>query len=163
MASLRLRGIRVPFLIFLAVLSVKFFFVACQHASVQQTLGIIKPDAFASRELIMERIKKNGFMIKQKKEMNLTKERAEQFYVEHKDKPFYSDLTTYMSSGPLVVMELEKVNAVQDWRKLMGATNPEKADSGTLRKEFGTSIEKNAVHGSDSAESASKELKFFFN
>ena len=132
---------------------------------VEQTLSIIKPDA-VERNLI-EDIKsifiKNNLIIKDNKKIHLTKEEAAEFYKVHQSKPFYNDLCSYLSSGPIVVMILEGKNAILNNRKIMGATDPKKADDGTIRKEFGISIDKNSVHGSDSRDNAKKEINFFFN
>ena len=130
----------------------------------EQTLSIIKPDA-VERNLdnnIKEMFKKNGFSIVKDKKIQIEKIEAEKFYKVHETKPFYSDLCAYLSSGPIVVMILEKQNAVLDNRKLMGATNPKDADEGTIRKKYGVSIDKNSVHGSDSIENAKIEIDFFF-
>mgnify|MGYP001466946133 CR=1 FL=1 len=130
----------------------------------EQTLSIIKPDA-VERNLdneIKEIFKKNGFKILKEKKIKIEKSEAEQFYKVHETKPFYSDLCSYLSSGPIVVMVLEKDNSVLANRELMGATNPKEASEGTLRKKFGISIDKNSVHGSDSIENAKKEIEFFF-
>ena len=129
-----------------------------------QTLSIIKPDA-VERNLdndIKEMFKKNGFSIIKEKKIQIEKSEAEKFYKVHETKPFYADLCAYLSSGPIVVMILEKQNAVLDNRKLMGATNPKDADEGTIRKKYGISIDKNSVHGSDSIENAKIEIDFFF-
>ena len=130
----------------------------------EQTLSIIKPDAI-ERNLenkIKDMFIKNNFMIVKEKKVKLEKKDAEQFYKVHETKPFYNDLCNYLSSGPVLVMVLKKDNAIAENRKLMGATNPHDADSGTIRKEFGISIDKNSVHGSDSRENAEKEINFFF-
>jgi len=130
----------------------------------EQTLSIIKPDA-VERNLdneIKEIFKNNGFKIIKDKKIQIEKSEAESFYKVHQTKPFYSDLCSYLSSGPIVVMILEKENAVSANRELMGATNPQDAKEGTLRKKYGISIDKNSVHGSDSAENAKKEIDFFF-
>ena len=130
----------------------------------QQTLSIIKPDA-VERNLTDE-IKaifvKNNLKIKEDKKIQITKEEAAEFYKVHQSKPFYEDLCTYLSSGPIVVMILEGENAVLLNRDLMGATDPKKADENTIRKLYGISIDKNSVHGSDSVENAKKEINFFF-
>ena len=130
----------------------------------EQTLSIIKPDA-VERNLV-EKIKdvflKNNFSILESKKLHITKDEAAEFYKVHQSKPFYSDLCTYLSSGPIVVMILESEDAVVKNRKLMGATDPKKADDNTIRKMFGISIDKNSVHGSDSLENAKKEINFFF-
>ena len=132
--------------------------------NIEQTLSIIKPDA-VERNLdneIKEIFKSKGFKISKEKKILIEKSEAEKFYKVHEAKPFYNDLCTYLSSGPIVVMILEKNNAVIDNRKLMGATNPKEADEGTIRKKFGISIDKNSVHGSDSVENAKIEIDFFF-
>tara|TARA_B100001250_G_scaffold220486_1_gene189153 strand:- start:1115 stop:1525 length:411 start_codon:yes stop_codon:yes gene_type:complete len=133
-------------------------------SNVEQTLSIIKPDA-VERDLqdeIKNEFKKNDFLIIKEKKIHISKAEAEQFYKVHQTKPFYSDLCSYLSSGPIMVMVLEKDNAVLDNRQLMGATNPEEAEEGTLRKKYGISIDKNSVHGSDSVENAKIEIDFFF-
>ena len=130
----------------------------------EQTLSIIKPDA-VERKLdneIKDMFKNSGFTIVKEKKIQLTKSEAEQFYKVHEIKPFYNDLCAYLSSGPIVVMILEKDNAVLDNRKLMGATNPKDAEEETIRKKFGISIDKNSVHGSDSVENGKIEIDFFF-
>ena len=133
-------------------------------SNIEKTLSIIKPDA-VERNLDNE-IKKifidNGFRVLKSKKIQIEKSEAEKFYKIHETKPFYNDLCSYLSSGPIVVMVLEKVNAVLDNRELMGATNPRDAKDGTIRKKFGISIDKNSVHGSDSPENAKKEIDFFF-
>ena len=134
-------------------------------SNIEQTLSIIKPDA-VERDLIDE-IKaiftKNNLKIKEDKKIHLTKEEAAEFYKVHQSKPFYDDLCSYLSSGPIVAMILEGENAVLFNRELMGATDPKKAEDNTIRKLYGISIDKNSVHGSDSAENAKKEIDFFFN
>ena len=133
-------------------------------SNIEQTLSIIKPDA-VERNLegqIKEMFLKEGFNVVQEKKIQLEKTEAEKFYKVHETKPFYNDLCTYLSSGPVVVMILEKENAVLANRDLMGATNPKDADDGTIRKKFGISIDKNSVHGSDSLENARIEIDFFF-
>ena len=133
-------------------------------SNIEQTLSIIKPDA-VERNLqgqIKNDFKNNGFQILNEKKIHLTKEEAEKFYKVHESKPFYNDLCAYLSSGPIVVMKLQKVNAVLENRKLMGSTNPDDAEEGTLRRKYGISIDKNSVHGSDSVENAKIELDFFF-
>tara|TARA_B100000003_G_C10672286_1_gene267559 strand:- start:78 stop:488 length:411 start_codon:yes stop_codon:yes gene_type:complete len=133
-------------------------------SNIEQTLSIIKPDA-VERNLdneIKEIFKKNGFKIIKEKKIKIEKSEAEQFYKIHETKPFYNDLCTYLSSGPIVVMVLEKENSVLANRELMGATNPKDAAEGTIRKKFGISIDKNSVHGSDSPENAKIEINFFF-
>ncbi|MBH00647.1 MAG: nucleoside-diphosphate kinase [Candidatus Pelagibacter sp.] len=130
----------------------------------ETTLSIIKPDA-VERNLSQE-IKSlflnNGFRIIKEKKIILTKEEAEKFYAVHQTKPFYGELCNYLSSGPIIVMVLSKVNAVLSNRELMGSTNPKEAKNGTIRKKYGLSIDKNSVHGSDSIENAKKEIDFFF-
>ena len=133
-------------------------------SNLQQTLSIIKPDA-VERNLVEEiknEFKKDGFEIKNEKKIKLAKSDAEQFYKVHETKPFYNDLCSYLSSGPIVVMILEKEDAILGNRKIMGATDTKKADEGTIRKKFGISIDKNSVHGSDSIENAKIEINFFF-
>ena len=133
-------------------------------SNIEQTLSIIKPDA-VERNLdneIKEMFKNKGFKILKDKKIQIVKSEAEQFYKVHETKPFYNDLCTYLSSGPIVVMILEKENAVLANRELMGATNPKDAKDGTIRKKFGISIDKNSVHGSDSIENAKIEINFFF-
>ena len=130
----------------------------------EQTLSIIKPDA-VERNLdieIKQMFIKNGFKISKEKKIQIEKSEAEKFYKVHETKPFYNDLCSYLSSGPIIAMILEKVNAVADNRKLMGATNPKDAEEGTIRKKYGISIDKNSVHGSDSVENAKIEIDFFF-
>ncbi len=132
--------------------------------SVQQTLSIIKPDAVERNlvEEIKDIFKENKLIIKESKKIHITKDEAAEFYKVHQSKPFYNDLCAYLSSGPIVVMILEGVNAVIENRRLMGATNPKDADENTIRKLYGISIDKNSVHGSDSGENAKKEIEFFF-
>jgi len=134
-------------------------------SNIQKTLSIIKPDAVQRNltEEIKSIFKKNGFEILNEKKIKISKEEAEKFYIVHETKPFYEDLCNYLSSGPIVVMILSKENAVLANRELMGATNPENAKEGTIRKKYGLSIDKNSVHGSDSDENAKKEIDFFFN
>ncbi len=133
-------------------------------SNIEVTLSIIKPDA-VERNLI-ENIKSifinNNLKIKESKKIHITKEEAAEFYKVHQSKPFYEDLCAYLSSGPIVVMILEGINAVVANRKLMGATDPKNADENTIRKLYGISIDKNSVHGSDSVENAKKEIDFFF-
>ena len=133
-------------------------------SNLEQTLSIIKPDA-VERNLESEikgMFKSNGFSILKEIKIQIEKSEAEKFYKVHETKPFYNDLCSYLSSGPIVVMVLEKDNAVLGNRELMGATNPEDAEEGTLRKKYGISIDKNSVHGSDSVENAKIEIDFFF-
>ena len=130
----------------------------------EETLSIIKPDAVERNlsEEIKQEFKKNGFIISKEKKIKLEKNEAEKFYQVHQSKPFYNDLCSYLSSGPIVVMVLERENAILENRKLMGATDPTKAEDGTIRKKYGISIDKNSVHGSDSPENAKVEIDFFF-
>ena len=133
-------------------------------SNLENTLSIIKPDA-VERNLeneIKEIFKSNGFLIIKEKKIQIEKSEAEKFYKVHETKPFYNDLCDYLSSGPIVVMVLEKENAVLANRELMGATNPKDAKDGTIRKKFGMSIDKNSVHGSDRVENAKIEIDFFF-
>ena len=133
-------------------------------SNIEQTLSIIKPDA-VERNLdneIKEMLKNKGFLIVKEKKIQIEKSEAEKFYKVHETKPFYNDLCAYLSSGPIVVMILEKENAVLGNRELMGATNPNDAEEGTIRKKYGISIDKNSVHGSDSVENAKIEIDFFF-
>jgi nucleoside-diphosphate kinase len=129
------------------------------------TFGIIKPDAVKSGTMgrIIQRIIDDGFKIRALKLIHMTLKQAEGFYAVHRERPFFPGLTEFMSSGPCVVMALEKAEAVPAWRRLMGATDPAKADEGTLRKEFGASVGENAVHGSDSDENAKIEISYFFS
>ena len=133
-------------------------------SNLEQTLSIIKPDAVERNltEKIKSILSKNNFKIKDSKKIHLTKDEAAEFYKVHQSKPFYNDLCSYLSSGPIVVMILEGINAVFLYRKIMGATDPKNADEGTIRKLFGISIDKNSVHGSDSKDNAKKEINFFF-
>jgi len=133
-------------------------------SKIEQTLSIIKPDA-VERNLdgqIKEMFVSNGFRIIKEKKIQIDKSEAERFYKVHETKPFYDELCTYLSSGPIIVMKLERENAILANRKLMGSTNPKDAEEGTIRKKFGLSIDKNSVHGSDSLENANIELDFFF-
>ena len=133
-------------------------------SEMEQTLSIIKPDA-VERNLeneIKNEIINNGFRILKEKKIQLNKSDAEEFYKVHETKPFYNDLCEYLSSGPIIVMVLQKENAVLKNRNLMGATDPQKAENGTIRKKYGISIDKNSVHGSDSIENAKIEINFFF-
>lgn len=131
----------------------------------QRTLAIIKPDAVAARHTgrIIQRIEEAGFQIRAMRLLHLTGRDAEGFYAVHRERPFFPSLTKFMSSGPVVVMALEAPEAIAKWRALMGATDPAKAEAGTLRKEFGRSIENNATHGSDAPETAAFELGYFFS
>ena len=133
-------------------------------SNLEQTLSIIKPDA-VERNLeneIKEMFKSKGFLILKEKKIQIEKSEAEKFYKVHETKPFYNDLCDYLSSGPIVVMVLEKENAVVGNRELMGATNPKDAEDGTIRKKYGISIDKNSVHGSDSVNNTKIEIDFFF-
>ena len=130
----------------------------------ERTFAIIKPDA-VERKLagkILARIEEAGFTVRAMRLHHLTKKEAEGFYAVHRERPFFGGLTDFMSSGPCVLMALEAPDAIKQWRTLMGATDPAKADVGTLRKEFGSSIERNATHGSDAPETAAFELGYFF-
>lgn len=130
----------------------------------QRTLAIIKPDVVARQRVgtIIERIEENGFGICGLRLLHLSRTDAEGFYAVHREKPFFESLTTFMSSGPIVVLALEAPDAIKRWRQLMGVTDPAKSDAGTLRREFGASIERNATHGSDAPETAAYELGYFF-
>ena len=133
-------------------------------SNIEQTLSIIKPDA-VERNIdneIKQMFKNKGFSVVKEKKIQIEKSEAEKFYKVHETKPFYNDLCNYLSSGPIVVMILEKENAVLDNRELMGATNPTEAKEGTIRKKYGVSIDKNSVHGSDSTQNAKIEIDFFF-
>lgn len=129
------------------------------------TFGIVKPDAVRGGKTgsIIQRILDDGFKIRGLKLIHMTRPQAEGFYAVHRERPFFSGLVEFMSSGPSVVMTLEKEGAVKAWRDLMGATDPAKADPGTLRKDFGDSVGENAVHGSDSDENAAIEISYFFS
>jgi len=130
----------------------------------ERTLAIIKPDAFERRLAgpLIQRIEAEGFAIRAMRRVHLSKAQAEGFYAVHRARPFFASLTEFMSSGPVVVLVLEAPEAIKKWRALMGATDPAKADAGTLRKEFAQSIERNATHGSDAPESAAYEIGYFF-
>ncbi|ACM21887.1 nucleoside-5'-diphosphate kinase [Geotalea daltonii FRC-32] len=131
----------------------------------ERTFAIIKPDA-VERNIsgkVLDRIEGAGFKIVGMKKIHLTKKEAEGFYYVHKERPFFNDLCTFMSRNPVIVLALEKDNAIAAWRELMGATNPANADAGTIRKDLGVSIEENTVHGSDSPESAAFEIPYFFS
>ena len=134
-------------------------------SSVEQTLSIIKPDAVERNlsEKIKAKFLDNKLVIKSQKKIQISREEAAEFYQVHQTKPFFERLCNYLSSGPIVVMILEGENAITLNRKIMGATDPKKADNGTIRKEFGISIDKNSVHGSDSKANAKTEIEFFFN
>jgi nucleoside-diphosphate kinase len=131
---------------------------------VERTFAIIKPDAVEARKAgqILARIEAAGFTVRAMRLHHLTKNEAEGFYAVHRERPFFGGLTDFMSSGPCVLLALEAPDAIKKWRTLMGATDPAKADAGTLRKEFGASIENNATHGSDAPETAAFELGYFF-
>ena len=133
-------------------------------SKVEQTLSLIKPDAVERNleEEIKQCFIKSGFRITKQKKVKLERKDAEIFYKVHETKPFYNELCNYLSSGPIVALILEKIDAVSENRKVMGSTDPAKADEGTIRKKYGLSIDKNAVHGSDSIENAAKEINFFF-
>ena len=134
-------------------------------SSVEQTLSIIKPDAVERNltENIKQYFVNNKLRIVKEKKIQVTKEEAAEFYKVHQTKPFYDRLCNYLSSGPIVVMVLEGENAISVNRKIMGSTDPQQAEEGTIRKQFGISIDKNSVHGSDSEDNAKKEIEFFFN
>lgn len=131
----------------------------------ERTFAIIKPDATAAGNAgkIIDIIEEKGFKIAGMKKIHMSKEIACKFYAVHKERPFFDGLTSFMSSGPCIVMALEKDGAIKGWRDLMGATNPDAAENGTLRKQFGKSIDHNAVHGSDAPETAAEEVSFFFS
>jgi nucleoside-diphosphate kinase len=133
--------------------------------SMEKTFAIIKPDA-CSRGVagkVLAKIEENGFQVIAMKRLWMTKKQAQGFYAVHREKPFFSSLTDFMSSGPCIVMVLQKENAIAAWRKLMGATNPVNSEPGTIRKEFAQSMEANSVHGSDAQETASYEIAYFFS
>jgi nucleoside-diphosphate kinase len=140
------------------------FALAYDPKDMETTFAIIKPDAVKARHTgkIIQRIEEAGFQIRAMRLRHLTQAEAEGFYAVHKERPFFASLTRFMSSGPVVVLALEAPDAIKKWRALMGATDPAKADAGTLRKEFGASIENNATHGSDAPETAAFELGYFF-
>jgi nucleoside-diphosphate kinase len=130
----------------------------------ERTFAIIKPDAVSARRAgaIIQRIESGGFTIRAMRMLQLTRAEAEGFYAVHRERPFFPSLTTFMSSGPCIVMALEAPDAIRKWRTMMGATDPAKAEANTIRKEFGQSIEHNATHGSDAPETAVYELNYFF-
>lgn len=132
--------------------------------TLERTFAIIKPDAVRAKKAgrILVRIEDAGFTVRAMRLTHLTKKEAEGFYAVHRDRPFFGSLTEFMSSGPCIAMVLEAPDAIKKWRALMGATDPGKADEGTLRKDFGASIEHNATHGSDAPETAAFELGYFF-
>jgi nucleoside-diphosphate kinase len=150
--------------ILLTVISTSLF-AHQPNTTEQQTLSIIKPDAVSSKHIghIISRFEDNGLRVAAVKMTKLSKEQAEQFYAVHKERPFYTDLVEFMSSGPVVILVLKGEDAVAKNRALMGATDPSKAEKNTLRADFAQSVTKNAVHGSDSVENAEKEITFFFN
>jgi nucleoside-diphosphate kinase len=129
------------------------------------TFGIIKPDAVRAGKTgaVLQKIIDGGFKVRGLKLISMSKSQAEGFYEVHRERPFFGELTEFMSSGPCVVLALEKIGAVKGWRDLMGATDPAKADDGTIRREFGASLGENAVHGSDSEENAAIEISYFFS
>jgi nucleoside-diphosphate kinase len=130
----------------------------------ERTLAIIKPDAVEGRLAgrILQRVEEEGFQIRAMRRLHLSKRQAEGFYAVHRERPFFTSLTEFMASGPAIVVVLEAPDAIRKWRTLMGATDPAKADAGTLRKEFAQSIERNATHGSDAPETAAFEIGYFF-
>ena len=132
--------------------------------AIEQTFSIIKPDAVAKNVIgeIVSRFEKNGLQIVASKLLHLSREQAEGFYAVHRERPFYNDLVSFMISGPVVVQVLEGESAISKNRELMGATNPAEADPGTIRADFATTVDENAVHGSDAPETAAEEIKFFF-
>lgn len=131
---------------------------------IEKTLAIVKPDAVKKKVVgkIIQRIVEEGFKISGMKQIRLTKEEAEGFYIVHKDKPFYNSLTDFISSGDIIVMVLERENAISHWREVMGVTDPALADPGTIRHSYGFSVERNAVHGSDAPETAEWEIDYFY-
>ena len=131
----------------------------------ERTLAIVKPDAVAAGHLgpILDRIAQEDFQVVALKMVHLSKAQAEGFYAVHRERPFFSDLTDFMSSGPAAVMILQRPDAIATWRKVMGATDPGKAEAGTLRSQFGSNVERNATHGSDAPETAAVETAYFFN
>jgi len=133
--------------------------------ALERTFGIIKPDAVRNGDTgeILTMIQKDGFRLVGMKMLRLDKHEAEAFYAVHKERPFYGGLVTFMTEGPVVVLALERENAIARWRELMGATNPANAADGTIRKRFAENIERNSVHGSDAAETAAQEIPFFFS
>jgi nucleoside-diphosphate kinase len=130
----------------------------------ERTLALIKPDATAGSHAgaIIQRIEKAGFTIRAMKMLHLSRAQAEGFYAVHRARPFFASLTEFMSSGPIVALVLEAPDAIRKWRTVMGATDPAKADPGTIRRDFASSIERNATHGSDAPETAAFELSYFF-
>ncbi len=159
-------GLALIGILLIALVSKQFFFKRnTTMIALERTFAMIKPDAVAAKHTgeIISAIESNGFTIVKMRKEQLSKEKAQQFYAVHKAKPFFNELVDFITSGPVVVMMLEKENAVADWRKLMGATDPLKAEEGTLRKRFGTDIGHNAAHGSDAAQTAKEELAIFFS
>jgi nucleoside-diphosphate kinase len=139
--------------------------LACyNHLMSERTLAMIKPDAVERRLAgrIIQRIEESGFLIRAVRRVHLSRPQAEGFYAVHRERPFFASLTAFMSSGPAIILVLEAPDAIRKWRVLMGATDPAKADAGTLRKEFAESIERNATHGSDATETAAYEIGYFF-
>lgn len=135
-----------------------------ESSMIERTFAMIKPDAVAAKNSgkIIDSIEHNGFTIVAMEKTHLSKQKAEDFYAIHKDRPFFKELVTFITSGPVIVMALEKENAIKAWRDLMGATDPQKAEAGTIRKQFGTNIGNNATHGSDAPETAKTELALIF-
>jgi nucleoside-diphosphate kinase len=133
--------------------------------AIERTFSIVKPDAVAKNAIggVLNLIEQGGLMVIASKMIHMSKAEAEGFYAVHKERPFFGDLTTFMSEGPCVVSVLEGENAIARYREVLGATNPEEADAGTVRKEFGTNIERNAAHGSDATDTAAFEIGYFFN
>ena len=133
--------------------------------AIEQTFAIIKPDAVAAGHTgqIISMIEKAGFRLRGIKMLRISRQQAEGFYEVHREKPFFTGLVTFMTEGPVIVMVLQRESAIKHWRELMGATNPEKAAEGTIRKKFAKNIERNAVHGSDAPETAAVEIPFFFS
>lgn len=157
----------IAILIIFLLITVSIFYFNNQKLPLStetRTLAIIKPDAVAAGHTqdIIKQIEMNGFKIIAQKQLTIDKATAEKFYAIHQSKPFFNDLIAYITSGPCVLLVLERPNAIQVWRNLMGATDPRKADPGTVRNLYGTDIQHNAVHGSDSVESAQSEIKIFF-
>lgn len=141
-----------------------YYLVGFGKRNIEQTLAIIKPDAVAAKNSgkIIDRIEQEGFNILAMKKITLSKEQSEKFYEIHKDRVFFKELVEFMTSGPVVIMVLEKENAIKAWRDLMGSTDPKQAAEATIRNLYGTNISKNAVHGSDGKETAKTEVAFFF-
>jgi len=146
-------------------LFIYFYFLEFKEMAVERTFSIVKPDAVAANNIgeIYSRFEKNGLRIVAAKMMQLSKEKAEGFYAEHSERGFFNDLVSFMTSGPVMVQVLEGEGAILKNRDLMGATNPKDAAAGTIRADFATSIDENAAHGSDSAESAAREISYFFS